>query len=141
MKRLKYTLFKPIYVSDLSEIIYQVIFQNIKNQTIECVGPEKISFKNILLRLSKLIGKKRIFVSLPLIMAKIMALFFQLFPKPLFTLDQLRLLKYHNIPSGKYKTNFDFGLPGNANFDTEVGKYCHMWKDGGQFSEKKFNNN
>ena len=129
------TLFRPIHVSDIVEIIYQVINQNIVSTTIECIGPEEISLKNILKRLLNLIGKKRLLIPLPLLLARISAIFFQLFPKPLITTDQLNLLKYQNIPSGKYKTNFDFNIPSYANFDTEVKKYCYMWKEDGQFSK------
>ena len=131
------TLFRPIHVSDLTEIIYQVIFRNIKSTTIECVGPEEISLKNILQRLLKLIGKKRLLIPIPLLVAKLSANFFQLFPKPILTLDQLRLLKYQNIPSGKYKTNFDLEISCCADFDTEVKKYCYMWREAGQFSQIK----
>ena len=63
------------------------------------------------------------------------AKFFQLLPNPLLTHDQLKLLKYDNITSGKYKTNFDIGVPSTKFFDKEVEKYCYMWKDGGQFSK------
>ena len=49
--------------------------------------------------------------------------------------NKSNLLKYQNIPSGKYKTNFDFNIPSYANFDTEVKKYCYMWKEDGQFSK------
>ena len=59
-------------------------------------------------------------------------------PKPLITRDQLKLLKYNNISSGKYKTNFDIGVPSLRKFDEEVKKYCYMWKDGGQFSTEKY---
>jgi len=71
--------------------------------------------------------------------ANLSAKFFQLFPKPLLTQDQLRLLKFDNIVSGKYKTNSDFGIPSLRNFEDEVEKYCFMWKEGGQFSTKKYN--
>ena len=67
-------------------------------------------------------------------MAKLMCFFTELFPKPLITKDQLKLLRYNNIPSGKFKTNFDLNLPSYTNFDLEVEKYCHMWKEAGQFS-------
>ena len=73
-----------------------------------------------------------------LIAAKISAKFFQLFPKPLLTIDQLTLLKYDNIPSSKYQTNFDLGVPSSKIFDQEVEKYCYMWREGGQFSTKKY---
>ena len=128
------TLFRPIYISDLTEIIYQIIAKNIKSITLECIGSEEISLKNILKRLLKLIGKKRLLIPIPLVVAQLSAVFFQFFPRPLITLDQLKLLKYQNIPSGKYKTNFDLKIPVNANFDDEVKKYSYMWRDGGQFS-------
>tara|TARA_Y100000590_G_scaffold216194_1_gene244971 strand:- start:765 stop:1721 length:957 start_codon:yes stop_codon:yes gene_type:complete len=132
------TKFTPIHCSDLTEIIYQVISKKIKSTTIECVGPETISLKDILERLLYLIDKKRILIPMPLFLAKISAAFFELFPKPLLTNDQLRLLKYDNVPSGKYKTNFDINVPSTCKFNLEVSKYCYMWKESGQFSKKKY---
>ena len=75
---------------------------------------------------------------MPLPLASLSAKFFQLFPNPLLTEDQLRLLKYDNIVSGRYKTNFDIGITSSKSFETEVKKYCHMWKDGGEFSTDKY---
>ncbi len=131
------TKFLPIHCSDLTNIIYNIIFKNINSLTLECVGPEILSLKEILQRLLKLIDKKRLLIPIPLLFAKLTAIFFQLFPKPAITLDQIRLLKYDNIPSGKYKTNLDIGLKNLKKFDEEVQKYCYMWKKGGQFSTKK----
>ena len=135
------TKFMPIHCSDLTEIIYQVISKNIISKTIECVGPETISLKDILKRLLKLTEKKRLLIPLPLFLAKLSAIFFQLLPNPLLTLDQLKLLRYNNVASGKYKTNFDIGIPSVRRFDVEVEKYAFMWKESGQFSRKKNNLN
>ena len=68
-----------------------------------------------------------------------MATFFQLFPKPLITKDQIKLLFYDNIPSGNHKTNFDLGKNFGLRFEDEVEKYCYMWKEAGEYSKKKFN--
>ena len=133
------TKFMPIHVSDLTEIIYQIIFKETISSTIECIGSEKISLKQILKRLLKLIDKERFFINLPLPIAKLSAKFFQLMPNPLLTEDQLRLLAYDNVSSGKYKTNFDIGIQSNSIFNVEVEKYCYMWKEAGQFSIKKYN--
>ncbi len=132
------TKFMPIHCSDLTDIIYHVISKNINSKIIECIGPETFSLKEILIRLLKMIGKKRILLPMPLIMAKITAFFLSQLPKPLLTQDQLILLKYDNITSGNYKTNFDIGVPSKLKFEEEVKKYCHMWKDGGQFSTEKY---
>jgi len=135
------TKFAPIHCSDLTDTIYHVISNNIYSKIIECVGPEIITFKQILERLLNLIGKKRLLVPFPLPLAKITASFFEIMPKPLITNDQLRLLKYDNILSGKYKSNSDIGIPSVRYFDTEVKKYCFMWREGGQFSTEKYMSN
>ena len=135
------TKFAPIHCSDLTDTIHYIISNNIYSKIIECVGPEIISFKEILNRLLRLIGKKRILLPFPLQLAQISARFFEIMPKPLLTRDQLRLLRYNNIPSGKYKTNSDIGIPSLRLFDEEVKKYCYMWKDGGQFSTDKYKSN
>ena len=131
------TKFMPIHSSDLVNVIFNVITQNIYSQIIECVGPETITLKQILEKLLFLIDKKRLLVTFPLPLAKISAKFFQLFPNPLLTEDQLALLKYDNIKSGNYKTNFDIGCPAKCFFEKEVEKYCYMWREGGQFSINK----
>tara|TARA_Y100000741_G_scaffold226805_1_gene173231 strand:- start:402 stop:1364 length:963 start_codon:yes stop_codon:yes gene_type:complete len=132
------TKFMPIHVSDLTEIIYQVIDKKINSMTIECIGSEVITFKEILKKLLKLVNKKRIIIPLPLFIAKLSAKILQKFPKPLITEDQLKLLAHDNIPSGEYKTNFDIGIPSLSIFDKEVEKYCFMWRDAGQFSTNKY---
>ena len=132
------TKFSPIHCSDLTDIIYDVISKNIYSKIVECVGPETITFKEIIKKLLKLMGKKRLLIPLPLKLAEISASIFQMMPNPLLTRDQLRLLKYDNILSGKYKNNFDIGTPSLRYFDEEVKKYAYMWREGGQFSTDKY---
>ena len=132
------TKFMPIHCSDLIEIIYQVISQNIRSGKIECIGNETFTLKEILQKLLKLIGKKRLLFPMPMLLAKFTAFFFQLFSRPLITLDQLRLLKYDNVKSEKFKNNFDLNLPAFSSFDSEVKKYCYMWAEAGQFSQDKY---
>ena len=132
------TKFTPIHCSDLTDIIYHVITNDINSNILECIGPEIISLKEIVKKLLRLIEKRRILFPMPLPLANLSAKLFQLFPNPLLTEDQLRLLKYDNIVSGKYKTNFDIGIPSLKLFDQEVKKYCYMWKDGGQYSTEKY---
>ena len=132
------TKFAPIHCSDLTDIIYYVIFKNVYSKIVECVGPEIMSFKELLEKLQILIGKKRILLPFPLTIANLTARLFEILPKPMLTRDQLRLLKYDNIQSGKYKTNSDIGIPSIRFFDQEVKKYCYMWREGGQFSTDRY---
>ena len=133
------TKFTPIHCSDLADVIYHVISNNINSKIIECTGPEVITFKEVIERLLVLIDKKRFLVPLPLLFANMTAKIFQLLPNPLLTEDQLRLLKYDNILSGKYKNNSDIGVPSKKFFNEEVKKYCYMWREGGQFSIEEHN--
>ena len=133
------TKFMPIHCSDLTDVIYNVISKKLNSNIIECVGPETITLKEIIKQLLDLIGKKRILLNMPLPLANFSASFFQLFPKPLLTTDQLKLLKYDNILSGKYKSNLDIGVPAKKIFYDEVNKYSYMWREGGQFSTSKYN--
>tara|TARA_B100000989_G_scaffold289623_1_gene261723 strand:+ start:399 stop:1355 length:957 start_codon:yes stop_codon:yes gene_type:complete len=130
------TKFTPIHVSDFSNIIFEIVKNKINSETIECVGPEIFSFKDIIFKILKSINKKRIVFSLPLPLAKINAKLFQLMPKPLLTIDQLKLLKYDNIISKKYKTNFDLKMNANKKFEEEINRYSYNWTSGGQFSKK-----
>ena len=135
------TKFSPIHCSDLTDVIFGVITKNINSKIIECAGPEVISFKEIIERLLNLIGKKRLLLPMPLPIAFFTAKIFELLPNPILTQDQLRLLKYDNVLSGKYKTNSDIGIPSVRLFDKEVKKYCYMWREGGQFSTEKYISN
>ena len=135
------TKFAPIHCSDLTDVIFNIISKNINSKIIECVGPEIISFKEILEKLLKLIGKNRLLVKMPLPLAQVSARFFEIMPKPILTRDQLKLLRYDNVLSGKYKSNSDIGVPSLRFFDEEVKKYCYMWREGGQFSTEKYTSN
>ena len=57
--------------------------------------------KKILESLLGLMEKRRLLFPMPLLIANISAKILQLFPQPLLTVDQLKLLKYDNILSGK----------------------------------------
>ena len=128
------TKFSPIHALDFCEIISNIIDKNILSDIIECVGPENLSFREIINKLLKSIDKKRVLFPMPTSFAKIMAFFFERFPKPLITRDQLKLLKYDNILSKENKSNIDIGYEAKLKFDEEIAKYSYMWKRGGEYS-------
>ena len=132
------TKFMPLHCIDICNLILDLIENDSAEKTIECVGPEELTFKEIIEKLLKLIEKKRLFVPTPLFVANIMATFLQILPKPLITKDQIKLLYHDNIPSGKYKTNFNIGKNFRLKFENEVEKYCYMWKETGEYAKKNF---
>ncbi len=131
------TKFNPIHVSDLVDILYHMVENRNNDLILECLGPEKLSFKEIINILLRSIGKRRLLMPLPLSIAKMSAKILQLFPKPLLTMDQLLLLKYDNVKSGLYKTNYDLGFKTEKIFEKEVNKYSYNWRSGGQFAKQK----
>tara|TARA_B100000282_G_scaffold295480_1_gene274887 strand:- start:589 stop:1548 length:960 start_codon:yes stop_codon:yes gene_type:complete len=130
------TKFSPIHVADLVDIIDNIIDSDKKNLVLECIGPEEITFKEIIQKLLKAIGKKRVLLPLPTPIAKLTAKFFQMFPNPLLTEDQLVMLKYDNCKSEIYKNNLDLGYVATRKFENEINKYSYNWKKGGQFSDQ-----
>ncbi len=135
------TKFTPIHVSDLTNIIFEIVQKKITGETIECIGPQVLTFKEIIIKILKSINKKRLLFPMPLILAKLNAKLFQLMPKPLLTMDQLKLLKYDNIISKKYKTNFDINVDAIKKFEDEINLYSYNWSSGGQFSKKRIDKN
>ncbi len=133
------TKFRPIHCSDLTNSITKIIIDDIKENIIEFAGPEEMSFKEILEKLLSLTEKKRLLLPMPISFAKMTAHIFELLPKPLITNDQLRLLKYDNVLSGKYKSNDDLNLNCSSRFEDEVNKYSYMWKNEGEYSKKRVN--
>ena len=132
------TKFMPLHCSEICNLIIDLVEDETSGDTIECVGPEEYTFKEIIIKLLKLIEKKRLLLPVPLFIANVIATLFQILPKPLITRDQLKLLSYDNIPSGKYKTNFEINKKFLLKFEEEVERYCYMWKESGEYSKKKF---
>ena len=53
------TKFTPIHATDLADLIFHVISNEIHSKTIEALGPEVLTFKEIINKLSNCINKKR----------------------------------------------------------------------------------
>ena len=132
------TKFNPIHVSDLVDIILNTVENENNNLVLECIGPEILTFKEIIEKILISIQKKRFLIPVPIQIASLTAKLLQLLPNPLLTEDQLKLLKYDNVSTGLYKTNFDMGFNAKKNFDEEINKYSYNWRSGGQFA---INNN
>jgi len=132
------TKFMPLHCSDICNLIADLVENDTLGETIECIGPEEMTFKEIIDKLLKLIDKKRLLIPIPIFAANIIATFFQILPKPLITRDQIKLLFYDNIPSRKYKTNFDINKSFKLKFEQEVEKYCYMWKETGEYAKKNY---
>ena len=130
------TKFAPIHVTDMAEIIFQIVNKKINSEIIECVGPNILTFKEIIEKLLKSIDKKRLLLPIPLSFARLAAYSFEILMRnPLMTNDQLKLLRYDNIPSGLFKINENFNFIAEKKFDVEIEKYSYMWKENGEYAK------
>ena len=99
------TKFQPIYVNDLSLLIFNLLnnFENNKNSNIAAVGNEIFTFKEILSHIFFSLKKKERFFYIPSFLAIVQGKLLEKFPKPLFTYDQYVTLSHDSISEGSQK--------------------------------------
>ena len=130
------TRFSPIHCTDMAEIISTIIEKNINSQTIECIGPEQITFKEIVKNLLESINKKRIVFPMPMPIAKIQSTITDLLPfPPILTKDQCEILsEADNVVSDNNLTLKDLDIE-PSDVEEEMKKWLWRYKDGGQFAK------
>ena len=99
------TKFQPIYVNDLSLLIFNLLnnFDKYKNINLAAVGNEIFTFKEILSHVFYSLKKKERFFYIPSFLAIIQGKILEKLPKPLFTYDQYVTLSHDSISEGDQK--------------------------------------
>ncbi len=99
------TKFQPIYVNDLSLLIFNLLnnFGKHKNSNIAAVGNEIFTFKEILSHIFFSLKKKERYFYIPSFLAIIQGKVLEKLPKPLFTYDQYVTLSHDSISEGSQK--------------------------------------
>ena len=90
------TRFQPVFVGDVAQAIVTGLTRQ-DGRTYELGGPAVYSFKELLQLILRETGRRRILVPVPFGIAILKAAFLQILPKPLLTMDQVRLLKTDNV--------------------------------------------
>jgi NADH dehydrogenase len=93
-----HTRFQPVFVGDVAQAIVAGLARQ-DGRTYELGGPAVYSFKELLQLILRETGRRRLLVPIPFGLAMIKAAFLQILPKPLLTMDQVRLLKKDNVVS------------------------------------------
>ena len=127
------TVFEPIYVGDVAKAIVKSLELNNSKPIIYELGGENYSFKELMQILLSEIRKKRFLIPIPFGMAKFQSYFLQIMPTPLLTPDQVEMLKYDNVVSGKYKTLKHLKIKPTA-IQSILPKYIYRFRTGGQFA-------
>lgn len=94
------TKFQPVYVTDVAEAIAKAVDGGCKPGAVyELGGPEVKSFKECLELMLEITRRKCLLLPLPFGAAELQARVLQLLPKPLLTVDQVKMLRVDNVVS------------------------------------------
>ena len=104
------TRFQPVHVEDVCRGVVKILESESKKRIYEFVGPGIYSFRELMQILLKVINRKRFLLYIPKPIAILLAKILELFPSPLITQDQIKLLEYDNIASKKYATFKDINI-------------------------------
>jgi NADH dehydrogenase len=104
-----HTRFQPVFVGDVARAIVAGLGRQ-DGRTYELGGPAVYSFRELLQLILRETGRRRFLMPLPFGLAMIKAAFLQILPKPLLTMDQVRLLKKDNVVSPTASGLKDLGI-------------------------------
>lgn len=110
------TRFQPVHVADLSHAVVRALLHlpETAGSTYELGGPRIYTFKELLALLVHVLGRRRMFLSIPFPLAELLARLFELLPNPPLTRDQVRLLKTDKVVGGAEPTLADLGITPSA---------------------------
>lgn len=128
-----HTRFQPVYAGDVALAAVQVLARpETAGRIFELAGPEVFTFKQIMQIVLRQTHRKRLLVPLPFGLARIQAFFLGLLPKPLLTLDQVRMLQTDNVPSEGAAGLRELGIAPTA-VETIVPTYLWRFRKHGEF--------
>ncbi|CAM9526357.1 unnamed protein product [Phaeothamnion confervicola] len=133
-----HTKFQPVYVGDVADAMLRVLDDPATAGRLYALGGPRIySMKQILQLVLAETGRQRLLLPLPFFAAKIQAALLQLLPKPVLTVDQVRLLRHDNIvPEGAAGLK-DLGISNPSSVELIIPTYLHRYRRTGQFEVGK----
>jgi uncharacterized protein YbjT (DUF2867 family) len=128
------TRFQPVFVGDVAQAILVALSRQ-DGRTYELGGPTIYSFKELLQLILRETGRKRLLVPLPFGIAALKAMFLQLLPNPLLTVDQVRLLRHVNVVSATAAGLSDLGItPTSA--EAVIPSYLWRYRAKGEYADQ-----
>jgi NADH dehydrogenase len=133
------TRYQPVFDGDDAEAVARAVDGRLTPGTVyELGGPEVRTFRELLEYILAETGRHRLLAPLSFGMARMKAQFLQLLPKPLLTVDQVRLLEHDNVVSeaaiAENRTLEGLGIDPTA-IETVVPTYIARYRKAGQFSD------
>lgn len=127
-----HTRFQPVFVGDVAQAIVTGLGRQ-DGRSYELGGPAVYSFKELLQLILRETGRRRLLVPLPFGLAMLKAAFLQILPKPLLTMDQVRLLKKDNVVSPTASGLKDLGITPTS-VEAVVPAYLWRFHPRGEFA-------
>ncbi|HMF66794.1 MAG TPA: complex I NDUFA9 subunit family protein [Phyllobacterium sp.] len=136
-----HTKFQPVYVGDVAEVFARSVDGALTPGAIyELGGGEVLTFRQCLEEMLRIIGRKRMFVSIPFWIAKIQGSILGYLPKPPLTKDQVVSLQHDNVVSHAAKeegrTLEGLGIRPQT-IETILPSYLWRFRVHGQYSSQK----
>tara|TARA_B100000161_G_C33540215_1_gene410300 strand:+ start:232 stop:1179 length:948 start_codon:yes stop_codon:yes gene_type:complete len=127
--------FQPCYVGDIGDAINYIVETETLAKTYELAGPKKYTLYELIKFMLKEIRRKNVIIPLPFGIGKFQAFFMQLAPKPILTIDQIKILESgDNIITGENNTFSDLNiLPRSV--ESIVPTYLKYHRPAGQFTK------
>jgi NADH dehydrogenase len=128
------TRFQPVFVGDVAQAILVALSRQ-DGRSYELGGPTIYTFKELMQLILRETGRKRLLVPLPFGIAALKAMFLQLLPNPLLTVDQVRLLRHDNVVSATAAGLSDLGItPTSA--EAVIPSYLWRYRAKGEYADQ-----
>ncbi len=133
-----FTRFQPVYVADVAAAAVKALEDDsLSGQVLELGGPEVWTFRELMEFMLMVIRRRRLLVSIPFGLAKVMAWPAQFLPGPPLTPDQVKMLMKDNVVSERAKaegrTLEGIGIEPDG-IEAVVPDYLVRYRPAGQFT-------
>ena len=130
-----HTRFQPVFVGDVAQAVLTALASQ-GGRTYELGGPSTYSFKELMQLILRETGRRRVLVPLPFALASLKAMFLQLLPNPLLTMDQVRLLKKDNVVAPTAAGLADLGITPTS-VEAVIPSYLWRYRAKGEYARKE----
>lgn len=132
------TKIQPVFAGDVAKaVVAGLTGKTEPGAPYELGGPEVLTMKEVMQRVLAYTMRKRLLLSEPFFIAKLQGAFLQWLPKPLLTVDQVRMLETDNVVSEEARragrTLERLGIEPVA-IKSVVPEYLEQYRPRGQFS-------
>lgn len=128
------TKFQPVWVEDVAAAAAKAACGEAAPGVYELGGPKVYTLREACQLMLKVTRRRRLIIDIPFFFARIKAWFLQQLPKPLLTVDQVKLLARDNVVSDGARTFADLGIQPAA-AEGVVETYLYAYRPQGQYTQ------